>query len=394
MSVNEVLQKVLRRALRTYKLATGTPRTKGMVALTLENAKAAYGSRADVTIHTFHKEDYSELNPAKHLPEDERFSFSEFQFPKVKPGYRAVLLDIRNPNFTFQRNHLLDDQNRVIYEPKVPFDDLPIKYEFLGDCKKVNGTVAYLSNTLFCHYGHWLQTQLPLLLSYWETFGKENIDYYYIGDGRTKDFVEESLAYMGISKERIINFPCRADRSLISIKFRDKEHGFKMDPYTHGFLQKSLFKPEPVGPDAPKKIFVLRGNVKVRRELNIEAVKEALMPMGFTFISMDGKSMQEEATIFGNVDVIFAVHGSALHNVIFSKPGTKVVEIFPYDYFEASNFFIADYGHCDYYYLIGEKIADLPDDVPLRTRNDIDIKVNIKKLLTLCEMVFNNEPKT
>jgi len=361
-----------------------------MVSLTLENAKAAYGSRSDVSIHTFHMEDHSELTAPKHLPEDAKFSSSHFEFPKLKPDYRAILLDIRNPNFTFQRNHLLDDENRVIYEPKVQFDNLPIKYQFLVDCKKLNGTIAYLSNTLFCHYGHWLQTQLPLLLSYWETFGKENIDYYYIGDGITKDFVEDSLVCAGIPKERIINFPCKSDRSLISIKYRDPDHGFKMDPYTHAFLQKSLFKAGP--PDGiPRRIFVLRGNVSIRKELNIEAIKEALIPFGFTFLTMDGKSMQDEATLFGNAEAVFAVHGSALHNVIFSKPGTKVVEIFSHDYVEASNFFIASYSQCDYYYLIGEKVSEISPDLSMSDRNSLDVKVNIRKLLALCEMLFGSQ---
>lgn len=391
MSVNEIIKKIRKRAVRSYNLATGKPRSRSMVSLTLENAKTIYGNRGDVSIHTFHMEDNSELTPPGHLQGDEIFSYSDFRFPKVKPSYHAVLLDIRNPNFTFQRNHLLDDENRVIYEPKVQFHQLPISHEFLGDCKKLNGTIAYLSNTLFCHYGHWIQTQLPLLLSYWETFGKESIDYYYIGDGTTKDFVEDSLVYMGIAKERIINFPCKGDRSLISIKYRDPDHGFKMDPFSHAFLQKSLFKPGPPA-GGPKRIFVLRGNVKVRRELNLEAIKEALKPFGFTFLSMDGKSMQDEATLFGNADAVFAIHGSALHNVIFSRPGTKVVEIFPYEYVEASNFFISKYGQCEYYYLIGEKVKDISEEATMTERNDSDVKVNIKKLVALCDRVFATTP--
>jgi capsular polysaccharide biosynthesis protein len=281
----------------------------------------------------------------------------------------------------------------VIYEPKVRFDELPIKHQFLGNCKKLSGTIAYLSNTLFCHYGHWVQTQLPLLLSYWETFGKENIDYYYIGDGVTKDFVEDSLVYMGVPKDRIINFPCKGDRSLISIKYRDADHGFKMDPFSHDFLKRSLFKPGPSSSNGstPKRLFVLRGNVKVRKELNLPAIKEALTPMGFTFVSMDGKSMQDEATLFGNADVIIAVHGSALHNVVFARPETKVVEIFPYEYFEASNFFISNYGGCDYYYLIGEKTKELPEDISFSIRNDVDVLVDTKKLIALCEMALANK---
>jgi len=388
MSLAEVVQKIARRVVRAFKLLTFQPRPRGMVRLTMENAQSLYGSRADVTIHSFHREDPVPLIPPKHLPEDLNFSFSEFQFPKLRSSYSAVLLDIRNPNFTFQQNHLIDDERRVLYEPKVRFEDLPISHQFLVPTKKIQGTVAYLSNTLFCHYGHWLQTQLPLLLSYWETFGKENIDYYYIGDGTTKDFVEESLMCIGISKENIINFPCAADRSLISIKYRDPDHGFKMDGYTHNFLQRVLFQPRNFQQNgsAQKKLFVSRGNVKIRKELNLGEIKQALAPLGFQFLSMDGKTMQEEADIFGGADVIISVHGSALHNVIFSRPGTKVIEIFAPDYLEASNFFIANHSRCEYYYLIGEKTGDVKGDISISQRNDLDVIVNIEKLLKLCAL--------
>ena len=164
------------------------------------------------------------LIPPKHLPEDYTFSVSKFQFPKIRSSYDAVLLDIRNSNFTFQHHHLIDDNRLVIYEPKIRFQDLHVQHEFFVPCKKLKGTVAYLANTLFCQYGHWIQTQLPLLVSYWETFGKENIDYYYIGEGEPKDFVLESLQYLGVRKDQIVNFSCQADRSLISIKYRDHDH--------------------------------------------------------------------------------------------------------------------------------------------------------------------------
>jgi len=388
MSLEEVVQKIAKRVVRAFKLLTFQPRPRGMVRLNLENAQSLYGKRGDVVIHSFHREDSAPLIPPKNLPEDINFGYSKFQFPKVKSSYSAVLLDIRNPKFTFQQNHLIDDDGRVLYEPKVRFEDLPISHQFLVPTKKIEGTVAYLSNTLFCHYGHWLQTQLPLLLSYWETFGKENIDYYYIGDGTTKDFVEESLQYMGISKEKIINFPCSADRSLISIKYRDPDHGFKMDGHTHSFLKRVLFKPNSYQQNgsALKKIFVTRGNVKIRRELNLADIKQVLAPLGFHFLSMDGKTMQQEADIFGSADVIFAVHGSALHNVIFSRPGTKVVEIFAPDYLEASNFFIANHSRCEYYYLLGEKTRDVKEDISISERNDLDVIVNVEKLLKLCAL--------
>ena len=358
-----------------------------MVALSAKTANEIYGARPDIKIHVYTRDMALPLAPPKALPGEEGAP-SRFLFPKENTIYEATLLDIRNPEFTFQSDHLLDDEKRVIYEPKLRFEQLPIRKKFLQPCKTLSGTVAYLSNTLFCQYGHWFNTQLPMLASYWDTFGKENIDYYYIGDGITKDFVEESLIYMGIRKDQIVNFPCRADRSLISIKYRDLytdgvQTGFKMDPYTHRFLKKFLFKPSDSDSGVrSKRIFVMRGNVKVRREYNLSAITDALSPLGFDFLSMDGKSMQEEADIFFNADVIISVHGSALHNTLFSRAGTTVIEIFGNEYFEASNFVISTLSNCNYYYLIGESVANPHEG----DRRYAHVVVDINKLLALCAM--------
>lgn len=378
---------------RAVRILVGTPRATGMVALSPETAEAEYGAREDVSIHRFVRKRDFVLKPPRHLPEDGEFVSSGFCFPTEIPDYDAVLLESRDPRFTFQHHHLLDDQRRVIYEPHLRFEQLPIRKAFLVECKKLPGTVAYLANTMFCQYGHWLQTQLPLLIAYWEIFGKENIDYYYIGDGKIKDFAEESLLYLGVRKEQIVGCPCRADRSLIAIKTRHKKTGsrlgagMQLDAFTARFYEENLFRPRPgSGGPSPRKLFVMRGYVTGRRKRNLEEVRAALEPMGFVFTSTQGKTMQEEADLFGNAEVIVAVHGAALHNLLFARPGTTVVEIAPYDYFEESNYVIANHRGCDYWYLIGEPLPEGSPGDSLLQRNRADVIVGVEKLKRLLEI--------
>ncbi len=388
MQTKQIKTKLSKKLKKTYYALSGKRKPTSVVALSLENAQAVYGSRPDVTVHHFFRKNDFALRPAKHLPEDAVFEGYHSTFPTKAANYDAVLLDSRNPNFSFQYNHLIDDFNRPIYEARVRFDELPIQHEYLIDPPKLAGTVAYFSNTVPNQYGHWLQTQLPLLLSYWETFGKDNIDYYYIGECRIADFVEESFAKLGIRRDQIVNYACRADRSLISMKYRDIDKlnslrtGFELDIVSHQFMQKNMFQPR--CSDYAKKLFVMRGNVKARRELNMPEIKAALEPHGFVFMTMEGKTMQQEADIFGNAEVIISVHGSALHNTLFSRPGTKVIEIFPYDYFEASNYIICNYSECDYHYMIGEPLPQKLTAASYETRNVVDIKIDPKKLLRLC----------
>ncbi len=387
------LWELRKKAIRRYKVERGVfPRA--MIPLTLENAKRFYGRRKDVTVHSFIRKGDFLLPPPKHLPEDHTFSDPRFHFPQKPRDYDAVILDIRNPKFTFQHLHLLDDKNRVIYAPQVRFDELPIEKQVLETCeRKLEGTVAYLSNSLSCHYAHWIQLQFTALAAYWETFGKENIDYYYIGEKDPPPHVLDSLEQAGIRREQIVNFPCRADRSLISMMYinhnpPELQSGFEMSLFSYDFIKTTLFKPRPPKPgqSCPKKIYVMRGKVGGRRERNQAEVRAALEPHGFTSMSMEGKTMQEEADLFGNADVIVAVHGAALHNQLFARPGTQVIELFPYDYFEPSNYVIASHSGCEYYYLIGEPLGDTDPDRSFIGLNRADIVVDPSKLLRLLEM--------
>ncbi len=204
--LKQVYWTVRKKTIRRYYVSKGVF-ARDIVPLTAESAKRVYGRRRDLKISSYIKKAEGTLRPPGHLPEDERFECFKFTFPQAPAEYNAVSLDIRNPNFTFQYSQLLDDRNRVIYFPQVKFRELPMWPFKLRECKKLRGTVAYLSNTLFCQYAHWLQMQLPMLTAYWELYGKEAIDYYYIGDSKIKPFALECLLQMGIREDQVVDYP-------------------------------------------------------------------------------------------------------------------------------------------------------------------------------------------
>ena len=61
--------------------------------------------------------------------------------------------------------------------------------------------------------------------------------------------------------------------------------------------------------------------------LNEEEVFALLEPLGFEAITMDGRSIGEQAALFASAAVIVATHGAALANLVFSRPGTTVIEL-------------------------------------------------------------------
>ncbi len=61
--------------------------------------------------------------------------------------------------------------------------------------------------------------------------------------------------------------------------------------------------------------------------LNDEEALALLEPLGFEAITMDGRSIGEQASLFASSAVIVATHGAALANLVFSRPGTAVIEL-------------------------------------------------------------------
>ena len=70
-----------------------------------------------------------------------------------------------------------------------------------------------------------------------------------------------------------------------------------------------------------------------RGVLNEEEFHSYLIKYGFSIIRLENYSIDEQINIFMNAKFIIGVHGAGLTNIIFSKPGTNVIEIIPKSYF-------------------------------------------------------------
>jgi hypothetical protein len=379
MSRIEYLVSMVRAKLekaKRYFFGVDKEKPKGMIKVTVANANELYRDSSEVKTYKFIKEDNFKINLPQHLKEDALPNFRPF---KIK--YESVLLDITNPNFSFRHNLLFNYELNVIYEPNIDFEDLGISGISLKKCKRIRGTIAYLSNSRANHYGHWFQYTIPFVLIYRHFFKKEDIDYYYIGDCPVSRFHIDSLISLGITKKQIVNFPCKADRLLAVVVNKENQNGTTR-PYTDIFsfrFARGLFTPRRFGPKNKffKRIYIQRGKVSYREVINEKEILKFLKKLDFIALSMDNRSIQEQADIFANANIIIAPHGTALTNLMFAKEGTKVIEILPYGYPDHSHFVFASYAKCDYYYVIGEEI----DSDPAQP----DIKLNIDKLKKICE---------
>jgi hypothetical protein len=136
----------------------------------------------------------------------------------------------------------------------------------------------------------------------------------------------EALDRLGIPADRRHLVPldgpayrCETLRAATSPHFHDWGVG-----WAAAFLNE-LFLPVP--PDNRSRRLYVRRGVPKRAVLNEDEVLAVLAPYGFEVVTMEGRSINEQAAMFASAAVVVAPHGAALANLVFCRPGTAVIEL-------------------------------------------------------------------
>ena len=77
------------------------------------------------------------------------------------------------------------------------------------------------------------------------------------------------------------------------------------------------------------KIYISRQNTDYRNVVNEDDLIKLLKSKGFRIIDPNQFNISEQISFFSNAEVVISPTGSNLANIIFCKPGTKIVEIAP-----------------------------------------------------------------
>lgn len=371
IQTNKMLEK-LKNILRKQLLK----KAKGIVDL---ESDESYLSKKNIKYEYFQEEEkIIGLKPVLLSPCEDKALTSFDSFLK---GY---FLDIQNSKFRFTNNHLLDDEQNVIYHLGFSFDKLPIKNQLLPrKSQYLEGTIAYLSNTASNHFGHWLRHILPILYIYQKYSDLDEINYFYLGDfEKPAHFIYETFEILDIPKEKLIHYPCHSKRmlSIVSsweIKLNQKNSYFPK-PY-FDFIRKSFLDKITKQKNYPEKIYIQRGNVTWRFVQNEAEIIKILLDKGFKVLSMDNLPLVEQINYFQQAKIIIAPHGSALTNLIFCSKNCKVVELMPYNYQDNTSFQYAFLAKAQYYYMRGLKIATDKEAPYEDILVDLDLLKNVIK---------------
>ncbi len=271
--------------------------------------------------------------------------------PRVAPrpvDTFALIVDARQPGFSFRNNLILGPGGYVLTEDQIRWGVLEVSRSFLEPTKRVKGTVAYLSNTDVANIGHWLCFTLPLVGIYRERLGVEP-DYYYIG-GPLRSFHVETLAMLGIRREQILTHGVTGDRMIAAIVNRN---GGAVDAGMLGYVRGQIAMSHPRAIPM-RRLYVARGNVTFRRMINEDQCFALLQQRyGFEYVTMDGMSVAEQVALFASAEAVVAPHGAALTHLLWVPSGTKVLDLFSSEWQHPMFMEIAALVGCDYAYIFG-----------------------------------------
>ena len=224
-------------------------------------------------------------------------------------------------------------------------------------------------------YFHWLIDCLPRLLRLLKGLDPETLIY----ADQSRPFQRESLALAGVPADRIIDasrIPILTARRLI-VPCHQFTRGSLLPEWAVGVLRDLVAPARAALPAGARghgsRLYISRGDAAHRRVLNEDELFALLSPHGFTLLQLSHLSLAEQIVAFADAEIVVAPNGGGLANLVFSRPGTRFIELLPRSNIDALRVLCASAG-LDFGYLKSvacnedtawESLADLVVDTGL-----------------------------
>lgn len=240
------------------------------------------------------------------------------------------------------------------------------------------------------NFFHWTTESLPRLI--WPLLAPE-----VIGTGPIllagrdlPGFVTASLRafFPGLEPrvERIEGRALRCDRllymtrGLFSVDWtteRDEAdeslRGTRITASTQRFIAHVRATSDLIRPGQDLRLYVSRGDAPVRRLVNEADLLAALVPKGFQVLESSKLPFAEQVALFSRAEAVVGVHGAGLSNIMYCKPGARVLEITARQYIPRISYLdLAVAAGLDYAAAVADERGELVR-VDVNTGNDLHL---------------------
>jgi capsular polysaccharide biosynthesis protein len=213
----------------------------------------------------------------------------------------------------------------ALYDQRFRTEDPAFNHVITGQPLLLKGHWTSIASRWSLGYFHWLMDDLPRLAPILEFPADTGI----IIKGKLSSYMREALRILGY--ESRVRETTEKFLSVENFHFSSPV-GMSgcTNPYAVEWLRKT-FLPKAqysLAPELPKKILILRKG-KTRGILNMHILKDALEKRGWIAIDLETVPFAGQIALFANADCIVAEHGAALTNLVWCRPGSKVLELCP-----------------------------------------------------------------
>lgn len=166
------------------------------------------------------------------------------------------------------------------------------------------------------------------------------------------DYARELMIILGIPIEKCIT-PSQKGIYLCEELFVASYPGVNRfyPRWLVSYLRESIVK---TSTHSYRRLYIPRKNN--RKILNENELSEILRKYEFETFEPTGNLLTHK--IFSEASVVVSAHGAALANLVFCKPGTKVLELIPSDHIYPHYFSLSVAANLDYSYIVGKSINE------------------------------------
>jgi len=235
--------------------------------------------------------------------------------------------------------------------------------------ERIPGQVAVVATALGESYAHWLLDELPRLISL-----RREGDFPNLIAHADSEYSRTALKLANFSARLIA--PARrqhlqADQLVVPalpgwIGRVSAEHIRRITDFAAPGVKSSSLSPE--------RIYISRAVAQRRRVENESEIHTALNALGFVAIQLENLSWFDQMSLFRGAKIVVAPHGAGLANLVFSRPGTRVIECFGREYVNACFSQLAAICGLDYVPLVANGEGPWGTD-PKANRRDFTVSL-------------------
>jgi capsular polysaccharide biosynthesis protein len=223
-------------------------------------------------------------------------------------------------------------------------------------CKtEINHPILLLEQPGIFNYGHWLLEMFPKIFPIIEHIKSGDVK---IGlpEVHKSKFIEDILSCANVPRSAIYwlpDKPVQLKKALYVSPISMSLPSEYFSPWMAAVLNQFC---SPIVAGSHQKIFVSRKDATARSLLNEDEIYEVLKPLGYMRFKAGEMSFSDQVAVFKGASHIIGVYGASLSNIVFSEPGTTVLNICPNNIFSVFFRNLASLRRLKYGVLNGEVV--------------------------------------